>query len=183
VAREAALGIGHGVGWHVYFGMFGRKGPVSNWNEVKVISAEADAFWHGVLGDDKHRIESASFGQGFVDGALGVWAKVESQLTPPVEVTFPTIEPEVDRNSDAIVFAAEVDGRPMRCRITAEALVWFEDNLGRTNAKTIEPKTMLRRFNAAQERIQDLARKLIMAGRAEADTGLLITSKDVTRSR
>jgi len=61
--------------------------------------------------------------------------------------------------------------------------VWFEDNLGRIDAKTIEPKTMLRRFHAAQARIQHLSRKLILAGRVGTDKGLLITSQDVTNSR
>ena len=178
VARDAALGVGPGVGWHLYFGMLGR-GVVTNWEEVKAISAEADAFWRGVLGDDKHRIESPSFGQGFADGALGVWAKVEGHL----EVTFLGTKPEVDITRDVVVFTAEAGGRPVRCAITADALVWFEDNLGRIDSKTIDPKTMLRRFNAARERVVELARKLILAGRAETDKGLLITSQDVQRPR
>jgi cell pole-organizing protein PopZ len=80
VARDAELGVGPGVGWHVYFGTIGRKGPVTDWSEVKNLAAEADAFWSDVLGDDKHQIESASFGQGFVDGALSVWEKVKAKL-------------------------------------------------------------------------------------------------------
>jgi len=79
VAQDAALGVGPGVGWHVYFGMLGRR-AVTNWAEVKAIFAEAEAFWRGVLGDDNHRIESAFFGQGFVDGALAVWDAVKDQL-------------------------------------------------------------------------------------------------------
>jgi hypothetical protein len=183
VAHDAALGVGPGVGWHVYFGMLGRNGPVTNWTDVNSISSDAETFWSGLLRTDRHRIESASFGQGFVDGALAVWARVESSLAPPVEVTFPAIKPEVAADSDVVVFIAEVDERPVRCRISAEALVWFEDNLGRMDAKTIEPKTMLRRFNAAKERIQEVARKMILDGRAKTDDGLLITSGDVTRSR
>jgi hypothetical protein len=182
VARDAAVAWGPGVGWHVYFGTLGRV-AVTTRAEIDAISAEADAFWRSTLGDDKRRIESMSFGHGFVDGALGVWAKVESHLAAPMDVTFPAIKPEVASDSDVVVFAAEADGRPVRCRISADALAWFEDNLGRINAKTIEPTTMLRRFNAAKERIQALARKLILAGRAKPDNGLLITSQDVKHSR
>jgi hypothetical protein len=79
VASDAASETGPGVGWHVYFGTLGR-GVARTWPEVQAVSAEADTFWRGVLGDESYRIESVPFGQGFVDGALGVWAKVERQV-------------------------------------------------------------------------------------------------------
>lgn len=79
VARDAALGVGPGVGWHVYYGLHGR-GIVSTWGEVKTIADQAESFWQRVLGEHKHRIESADFGQGFVDGALQVWDAVKDKL-------------------------------------------------------------------------------------------------------
>jgi hypothetical protein len=79
VARDAALGVGHGVGFHVYLGTLGR-GLITTWGEVKSIADEAKSFWQAVLGEYKHRIESADFGQGFVDGALEVWDAVKEKL-------------------------------------------------------------------------------------------------------
>jgi hypothetical protein len=138
-------------------------------------------FWSSTLGADAEQIADPPFALGFIESALDFWETVAKYVIAPMEITFHTGEVNFER--DTVVFVAEANGRAIRCAISAEALVYFEDNLGRINAMTTEPKTMLRRFNAARERIEDLARKLILIGRAEPSNELLITSNDVTRSR
>ena len=69
-----------GVGWHVYLGMLGRRGAVTSFVEVREIAVAADAFWNSVIGTDRNRIETASFGQGFVEGALSIWEQIKDQV-------------------------------------------------------------------------------------------------------
>jgi hypothetical protein len=80
VAREAARWGLPPVGWHVYFGMLGRRRAVTTHEEVRSIAAQADEFWLEVLGDERDRIDSANFGQGLVEGALGVWEEFQDSM-------------------------------------------------------------------------------------------------------
>lgn len=74
-------------------------------------------------------------------------------------IAFPPAIPRYDSESFTLVFPAEVDGAPVECSITAEAL---EDHFG---APSIGEKDLVSAFCAHRGAIEKIAARLLEATR------------------
>ena len=70
-----------------------------------------------------------------------------------------------------ISFKANVDGKPLACRVSEEAL---QDHFGAVGGVTLEQA-----FDSNRDRIERIAESMIAAGRVEPDGKLLIRTADV----
>jgi hypothetical protein len=76
-----------------------------------------------------------------------------------MKILFPRTAPEFDSESYTLLFPAEVDGMPVECGITAEAL---EDHFG---ARSISERDLVTAFAAHRGVIEEAAASLIEAAR------------------
>jgi len=74
-----------------------------------------------------------------------------------MKISFPPTAPEFDSESFALTFPAEVDGLPIACGITAEAL---EDHFG---AASINETDLVKAYCAHRGAIEEVAATLIEA--------------------
>lgn len=110
-------------------------------------------------------MQFADFGTHRADGSLHAAAGAMSIPVPgkelAMQITFPDTLPEYSSCEHALCFAALVDGEPVECRVTLEAL---EDHYG---AASPHAEDMLGAFGLQRPRIEAAVRRLLTETHAQ----------------